>query len=492
MTSEQQYRKCVPPCTRYLTGGDTHDLCVACLGVQHAQSALEGADCEHCERFPIRTLRSRRSLFEESGSVRAPRGSGPASVEAERRRLSWGSQMDLSAGSETGAALSQPLPASSSASVPGVEARFAVSSPRAEAPMLQLSSSEELDVVSVETGDIEDSSSHSPEHEELMEVLTRAVSKLSIEWPAVRQECVSKSKLDERFLPSRAQPPRRCLPFLPDLHTEVSRSWKRPASYRVFSPQTSTYSNISGAKFYGYGAMPKAEETLASHLSAESSSSLKAPALPTKPLRNTSALVGKAYSAAGQASACLHTMSILQAYQADLLKDMSESEEVSSDMVHELRQAADLSLRATKESAKMMGRTMAALVAAERHLWLNLSDMKDKEKAFLLDAPLSPSGLFGDAVDVVIEKFQEEKKQAAAFQRFLPLKVSISGSAGRGQTKPSTSSSHRVQQKQSVASRGPPSKQWQQTRHSQAKPSSGKTDLRTVIVARKASSKKKS
>ncbi len=41
---------------------------------------------------------------------------------------------------------------------------------------------------------------------------------------------------------------------------------------------------------------------------------------------------------------------------------------------------------------------MAALVVAERHLWLTLSDIKDRDKVFLLDTPLSPSGLFGDAV----------------------------------------------------------------------------------------------
>ena len=134
MTSEQQYRKCAPPCTRYITGGDSHELCVACLGMQHAQSALEGVDCVHCERFPIRTLRSRRSLFEESGMLRAPQGSGPASVEAGRRRLSWGSQMDLTGDVETGPALSQPSPAGSSASRPALEARAAaVTSARVEA-----------------------------------------------------------------------------------------------------------------------------------------------------------------------------------------------------------------------------------------------------------------------------------------------------------------------------------------------------------------------
>ncbi len=39
-------------------------------------------------------------------------------------------------------------------------------------------------------------------------------------------------------------------------------------------------------------------------------SSLKAPSLPSKPLQTTSALVGKGYAAAGQAGACLHTMSV--------------------------------------------------------------------------------------------------------------------------------------------------------------------------------------
>ncbi len=70
--------------------------------------------------------------------------------------------------------------------------------------------------------------------------------------------------------------------------------------------------------------MPKVEETLASYLSPKSSLSIKSLVLPTKPVRTTSALVGKAYSAAGQAAACLHTMSLLQAYQGELLADLDE------------------------------------------------------------------------------------------------------------------------------------------------------------------------
>ncbi len=88
------------------------------------------------------------------------------------------------------------------------------------------------------------------------------------------------------------------------------------------------------------------EEMLASYLSPELSSSTRSPVLPTKPVRTTSALVGKDYSAAGYAAACLHTISLLQAYQAELLADLDEGEGIGPNAVCGLRQATDLSIRA--------------------------------------------------------------------------------------------------------------------------------------------------
>ncbi len=113
--SGSQYRQCVTPCPRFITSGDTHSLCVVCLGVKHAESALEGAGCPHCEQLPIRTLRSRRTLFEEGVFASAPHGAGPASAEAERWLHSWGLQLDLAEGMETGRShlyphLPDPLP----------------------------------------------------------------------------------------------------------------------------------------------------------------------------------------------------------------------------------------------------------------------------------------------------------------------------------------------------------------------------------------------
>ncbi len=259
----------------------------------------------------------------------------------------------------------------------------------------------------------------------------------------------------------------------------------------MYSTQTSQYSSILNKNEHSYGEMPKVEETLASYLSPESSSSIKSPTLPTKPVRITSALVGKAYSAAGQAAACLHTMSLLQAYQAELLIELDKGEGFNPSSVCELRRAKDLSLRAAKETAKSIGRSMAALVATERHLWLNLSNIKGKDKNFLMDAPISPSGLFGGAVNSVVERFQESAKQAAAFQKLLPRRIHISGAAEREQPQTSkASSSHLATQKQSVAYRVPPQKGWGHGKHTQPQPSKGRTDLRTVINSKKAVGKR--
>ncbi len=179
---------------------DTHSLCVVCLGVRHAESALEGSGCPHCERLPLRTLRSRRTLFEEGVFASAPRSAGPASAEAERQLHSWGSQLDLAEGMETGRSLSSSSPARSTARSLGSEARSAVSSPQRAGSAFHLSPSEEEDVESADYSPIQS------QYEELLEVVTHAVAKLNIDWPADDQTEKQKSKLDERFLRSKSLP----------------------------------------------------------------------------------------------------------------------------------------------------------------------------------------------------------------------------------------------------------------------------------------------
>ncbi|KAI2651174.1 enzymatic polyprotein [Labeo rohita] len=396
--SKPRYKPCVPPCSRFIPSGDTHSLCVVCLGADHAESALEGANCPHCERLPLRALRSRKALFKEGAFISVPRGSGPASAEAEWQLHSWGSQLDLLEGMETGEPLSPSSPSRSGACSQGSEARSAVSSPPGTASTLRISSSSKVESECVEVAP------HSPQYEELLEVVTRVAVSITPE-PAP---------------------------------TEVSRSWGKPFSARLFVPTSDYYGNVAGTTECGYRAIPRVEQTLASYLTPEAASSLKAPVLPSKLLRTTSALVETA------------------------------------------------PLRATKETARAIGRSMASMVAVERHLWLTLSDMKEKHRVFLLDAPLAPSGLFSDAVNSVVDRYQEARKQVVAFQRFLPRRVLALGAAGLEQPQPSTSSSYRASQKQSVASQAAPQRDRDQ-RRSKSGASKPRPDLRVMLKAKKSS-----
>ncbi len=94
-------------------------------------------------------------------------------------------------------------------------------------------------------------------------------------------------------------------------------------------------------------------------------------------------------------------MAVLQAYQADLLKDLDKGQGLSPDEVAELRRTTDLALRATKQATTAMGRSMEAMVVTERHMWMNLEDI-GRKKGFLLDAPVSPSKLFGTSIETVV------------------------------------------------------------------------------------------
>ncbi len=87
--------------------------------------------------------------------------------------------------------------------------------------------------------------------------------------------------------------------------------------------------------------------------------------------------------ASSQAASAIHTMAVLQAFQAKMLQTMNE-EGLDFAAFKKLRSATDLALRATKKTAQGIGRCMGSLVTLQRHLWLMLTDMRESEKAQLL------------------------------------------------------------------------------------------------------------
>ncbi len=287
------------PCPRYLTPNDTHDLCVFCLGEGHTRDVLEGAICVHCELFSMRNLRSRLSLFlSKEGQPSASRDSRPTVAEARRRMKSWGSQMDLADELERELSLSHESAGNEGGPLDHDDAISLTSSDPAASALLGYTQQEqemaEGDEVNNELSQIS-----CPAYEELLEVMERATVRLDLPWERSKM-AAPRGRLDERYLSVHKRPARVSLPFLPDLHTEIEKEWKKPFSARIHRFQHTSYANIEKMRESGYEKMPPVEEMLASYLSMGKTTSLKVPSLPSKPLQDTSRLNGKAYAAAGR------------------------------------------------------------------------------------------------------------------------------------------------------------------------------------------------
>ncbi|KAI2645290.1 NADP-dependent malic enzyme, chloroplastic [Labeo rohita] len=425
-----------------------------CLGEEHAGDVLDGAICVHCERFSMRSLRSRLSLFSrKKGQPSAPRGSGPAAAEARRKLKSWGSQVDLADELKKGLSLSRSSVTDESELRDDDAISLTSSDPGASA--LLASDHEDQDMVDEgEEAEAEPSQTSCPAYAELLEVMESGVVSMSATFPTI------------------VPPLKRAFHFFPISIRRSRRHGKTRSPLTLIDFKHTSYANIEGMRENGYERMPPVEEMLACYLSSGQTSSLKAPSLPSKLLQDTSHLNGKAYAAAGQAVASLHTMAVLQAYQADLLKDLDDGQGLSPDQVAELRRTTDLALRATKQAATVMGRIMAAVV---------ILGGKRKEMGFLLDAPVLPSEHFGTSVETVVERFREAKARSAAFKTLIRRKTRSEPKQQKGPG-PSRSEDRRRAQKTSVVTRAPPPPSGGSGRWCESK--GGRQDLREVIQGR--------
>ncbi|ROL44132.1 hypothetical protein DPX16_15625 [Anabarilius grahami] len=167
----------------------------------------------------------------------------------------------------------------------------------------------------------------------------------------------SRSRLDEWFLPGRRQAPRqRSAPFFPEVHEELTKSWRAPYSARLHTTHRSALTTVDGSEEKGYEHLPPLDEAVAAHPCPPAAVGWKTKrALPSKPCRTTSTLAGRAYTSAGQAASALHTMAIFQVFQAKLLRSLDESG-IDAPAFRDLRSATDLALRATKATAQAIGR----------------------------------------------------------------------------------------------------------------------------------------
>ncbi|ROL55599.1 hypothetical protein DPX16_23616 [Anabarilius grahami] len=268
------YRRCINPCDKFITGGDTHDS------------------------LHLKVLRSRlASLLRKEGHSSNPRLSVSAVAEAPHEMDAWGENYEPEF-LESEQTDFHPFRSLSTSHVhaienrdtdpvvfvhdevrPTLEARDAISfgCGSYDNDVLSTVASDSEELVGYYSGSLPPSGQEkrtSPSYNELLEVVTRAVDKLGLEWDSNPVQNQAQSKLDDRFLMSRTPTqPRRPLPFFQDLRQEVSMSWKQPFSARISNPAAADFATISKMVDHSYAAMPIIEETLVAHLAPSSAPS---------------------------------------------------------------------------------------------------------------------------------------------------------------------------------------------------------------------------
>ncbi len=191
---------------------------------------------------------------------------------------------------------------------------------------------------------------------------------VGLEWTP--PPCPEPSRLDDWFLGvarAGSQGPTP-VPFFPEVHDELTGTWTAPFTARNRSSGSSSLATLDGGAARGYTEVPPVERSVAMQLCPRTASTWRGnPLLPSRACRHSSALTGSAYAACGEAASALHAMALLQVHQAKALRDLHEGGH-DPGVLSELRTATDLALRATKVTARSLGRAMSTMVVQERHL----------------------------------------------------------------------------------------------------------------------------
>ncbi|KAK2887454.1 hypothetical protein Q8A67_015682 [Cirrhinus molitorella] len=155
---------------------DQHD---ACLGLVHAEAALDDSSCGHCADLPARVLRARRDVA---------------------RGLFWGEAL--------------PMARASPCHLAGLSGH-----PEEEVDLMSILASEREDWAGSEADQL-DSAGTPDLQEELMRVLSKAVQELELTWSPPEEP--ARSKLDSWYFRStRKADSRASVPFFPDVHEQL-------------------------------------------------------------------------------------------------------------------------------------------------------------------------------------------------------------------------------------------------------------------------------
>ncbi|KAL0190822.1 hypothetical protein M9458_013520, partial [Cirrhinus mrigala] len=384
-------RACPAACGALIAAKDSHEFCVVCLGLKHAEQALADPEhCSHCLLLPKKLLRRRLKVAAtqclELGLSDSDGGHGDG---------------DALPGASQGATplnwAELPNPAFPeedifSGNLPFVD-EPAGSGDDDDAGLLGVSEDEEAIPLS---GVAQVNPPAVVPQSILLEVCERAAARLNIEWPAPQSATDQERDVyDGKVLGPPPGPRKQLFPVLPACAKHMRHYWTDPLDFK----HGLTGLEVKDMATLGMGDPPAVEPSIARHLNPAQGGLLA----PPKPA---------AYKSSAVAVRALNVSSLLSAYQAENLDDLGQQLDKGSPsptLWKEILMVNDLVLRNARQAVQASGRAMALSVVGERALWLNLRG--------------ASRALFGPAVAMMQQRCDDKKKENEAFKLCLPRKT---------------------------------------------------------------------
>ncbi len=261
------FRPCPSGCGRFLSADDGHDRCLQCLGFQHAEDAFVDDSCACCGRMSMILLRSRLSFMKGlapsaatraglSGSSRGPPADALGDLRITVRASPPGTSPRTSYSSRSERPVRFPGDfAGPSHGAPGISfGAPSVDRMSIAASGDGLKSSEDEGAVGLPPSGVVTTAAPDPE---LTAMLARATVSIGLE--VNRPELLLGAGRG-------SQPHSTPVPFFPEVHEELTKSWMAPFMARSRSSASSILTILDGGVARGYAGIPQVERAIAVHL----------------------------------------------------------------------------------------------------------------------------------------------------------------------------------------------------------------------------------
>ncbi len=292
------FRPCPSGCGRFLSADDGHDRCLQCLGFQHAEDAFVDDSCACCGRMSMISLRSRLSFMKGL----APSAATRAGLSGSSRESPTDALGDLRVTVRASPPGTSPRTFYSSRSEHPVRFLGDFAGPSHGAPSISFgapsvdrmsiaasgdgfTSSEDEGAVGLPPSGVVATAAPDPERTAM---LARAAVSIGLE--VNRPPSPEPSRLDDWFLGAgRGSQPRSApVPFFPEVHEELTKSWMAPFTARSRSSASSILATLDGGVARGYAGIPQVQRAIAVHLCPRNAATWRnRPRLPSKACKLT-------------------------------------------------------------------------------------------------------------------------------------------------------------------------------------------------------------